>query len=133
MGDIQADNGAVMSKEIDVEFCEIVMGLLTEVREDQKQINRKFDEGTAKFVTLEKSLHDHAVESSARHTQILHAFPAQDTDGHRRYHEAQIEKIELRNRMVRECLVLCAKTGGLASVAWLAHAVWIAFKTEFLE
>lgn len=120
-------------KELDVEFCQIVMQLLTEVREDQKQIRQMFDAGNEQFRALEKSLHDYAAESSFRHAQIIGAFPAHDTDGHRRYHESQIERIELRNRMIRECLVLCAKTGGLAGAGWLLHAIWIAIKSEFLE
>jgi len=131
VGDIQDSSVAAMNKEMD--FCQIVMGLLTEVRDEQRQIRKMFDEGGEQFRALEKSLHDHAEESDNRHAQILGAFPAQDTDGHRRYHESQIEKIELRNRMIRECLVLCAKTGGLAGAGWLMHAVWIAIKSEFLE
>ncbi len=116
-----------------MEFCEIVMSLLKEVREEQRRICDKFDAGEVQFRALEDSLRSHALESSTRHSQILGAFPAQDTDGHRRYHESQIERIELRNRMIRECLVLCAKTGGLGGVAWLFHAIWISFKSEFLE
>lgn len=60
--------------------------------------------------------------------QILRAFPGEDTDGHRRYHEAVIEWRELRNKMVREALIKVAQGGALAGAGWVALAIWRAFK-----
>lgn len=60
--------------------------------------------------------------------QVLSAFPAGDTDGHRRYHEAVIEWRELRNKMVKEALIHAAKAGTLAGAGWIAFAIWQSFK-----
>lgn len=59
--------------------------------------------------------------------KLLAGFPGGDTDGHRRYHTAVIERMELRNKMVREALIKVAGSGALAGAAWLAYAVWAAF------
>lgn len=56
------------------------------------------------------------------------AFPGGDTDGHRRYHEAVIERIELRNKLIREALVKVAQAGAVAGAGWLMLAIWEAFK-----
>lgn len=59
--------------------------------------------------------------------QILNAFPAGDTDGHRRYHESVIEWRELRNKVVRECLVKAAQATTLGALGWVALAIWKSF------
>lgn len=56
------------------------------------------------------------------------AFPGGDTDGHRRYHEAVIERLELRNKLIREALVKVAQAGAVAGMGWLLLAIWQAFK-----
>lgn len=56
------------------------------------------------------------------------AFPGGDTDGHRRYHEAVIERIELRNKLLREALLKLAQAGAVAGMGWLLLAIWQAFK-----
>jgi hypothetical protein len=60
--------------------------------------------------------------------QVLSAFPAGDTDGHRRYHEAVIEWRELRNKLVREALIKVTQGGALAGAGWVALAIWQSFK-----
>lgn len=70
-----------------------------------------------------------ALADNTRKTeQILTAFPAGDTDGHRRYHESVIEWRELRNKMVREALIKVAQGGAVAGFAWVALAIWQSFK-----
>jgi hypothetical protein len=59
--------------------------------------------------------------------RLVAGFPDGDAEAHRRYHEAVIERIELRNKIVREALVKVAGSGALAGLAWLAYAVWQAF------
>lgn len=115
---------------MDDNFCKLVMDTLQELKKGQSAMNDKFDRGETVFRTLENALNDHATQSAERYKTLIQAFPADDVQGHRRYHEAQIEKIELRNRVVRECLVLCAKTGGVVGVGWLVHAIWVAAKYE---
>lgn len=60
--------------------------------------------------------------------QLINAFPAGDTDGHRRYHETVIEWRELRNKLVREALIKVAQAGSLAAFGWVALAIWQSFK-----
>jgi hypothetical protein len=59
--------------------------------------------------------------------KLLRGFPDGDAEAHRRYHEAVIERIELRNKIIREALVKVAGSGFLAGAAWLAYAAWQAF------
>ncbi len=64
---------------------------------------------------------------------IARGFPDGDPESHRRYHEQIMEWHELRNKMVREALVNAAKAGGIAGLAWIAYAVWTAFKMEIMR
>ncbi len=59
---------------------------------------------------------------------LSRAFPGGDHDGHRRYHEAVIERMELKNRLVRAALEKVIQAGALASCGWVAVAVWNYFK-----
>lgn len=69
------------------------------------------------------------LEDNTRKTeQVLSAFPAGDTDGHRRYHESVIEWRELRNKLVREALIKVTQAGALAGAGWVALAIWQSFK-----
>lgn len=76
-----------------------------------------------KLNTIEKALADNTRLTA----QLLTAFPAGDTDGHRRYHESVIEWRELRNKVVRECLVKAAQATTLGALGWVALAVWKSF------
>jgi len=67
-------------------------------------------------------------DNTRKTEQILTAFPAGDTDGHRRYHESVIEWQELRNRVVRDALVQAGKAGLLGGLGWLAFAIWQSLK-----
>lgn len=59
--------------------------------------------------------------------KLVRGFPDGDAEAHRRYHEAVIERIELRNKIIREALVKVAGSGALAGTAWLVYALWQAF------
>lgn len=60
--------------------------------------------------------------------EIKRGFPAGDYDGHRRYHEAVIERMELRNKLVREALTKAVQASTLAALGWVAVAMWNYFK-----
>jgi len=60
--------------------------------------------------------------------KVIAAFPGDDVEGHRRYHEAVIEWRELRNRVVRESLIKVAQGSALSGTCWIAYALWQAFK-----
>jgi hypothetical protein len=91
--------------------------LLSEVRDNQLDMMANFD-------TLSRKVAD----GQAATDRLLSGFPAEDLDGHRRYHESVIEWRELRNKMVREALVNVAKAGTLGAIGWLALAIWKAFQ-----
>lgn len=78
------------------------------------------DEILAKLNTIQLALADNTRKTE----QLLLAFPAGDTDGHRRYHESVIEWRELRNKLVRESLLKVAQATTLAGFGWIAVAVW---------
>jgi hypothetical protein len=67
------------------------------------------------------------VQADAAMSKLVAGFPDGDAEAHRRYHEAIIERIELRNKIIREAMVKVAGSGFLAGAAWLAYAVWQAF------
>lgn len=78
----------------------------------------------ANFDTLSAKVTQH----DGATTRLLTAFPANDVDGHRRYHESVIEWRELRNKMVREALTTMVGASAIAALGWLVLAFWQAFK-----
>ena len=91
--------------------------LLGEVRDNQLDLMANVEALSAKVSHLE-----------ATNKRLLSGFPADDVEGHRRYHESVIEWRELRNKMVREALAKVAQAGALAAFGWLALAIWNAAK-----
>lgn len=102
---------------------QLILELLQEVRNDIRNLADRAQH-------FDDDLMRHSAESEARHVQILSAFPNKDLDGHRRYHETVIEWRELRNKIVRECLVNAAKAGSLIAAGWLLYAIFVALKME---
>jgi hypothetical protein len=66
-------------------------------------------------------------QADAAMAKLVAGFPDGDAEAHRRYHEAVIERIELRNKIIREALIKVAGSGALAGLGWLAYAIWQAF------
>lgn len=87
-----------------------LIDLLTEMRDNQRDLINK-------VTALE--------QTTAR---LMSGFPADDVEGHRRYHESVIEWRELRNKMVREAMMKVAQAGTLAAFGWLALAIWKSFR-----
>jgi len=122
---------------IGVDLIALIVKLLEELRtsvgdlkSEQHSMLESFHLMESNAIAFENTLRDHARESSARHKQLLSAYPAEDIEGHRRYHESVIEWRELRNKMVREALIKCASAGALAGLGWLLYAIWLAVKFE---
>lgn len=57
-------------------------------------------------------------------------FPLEDPNGHRKYHEAIIERQQLRNDIFRESLTHAAKVGFLSGIVFFCWLVWLYLKTE---
>lgn len=66
-------------------------------------------------------------QQNAAIARLISGFPADDVDGHRRYHESVIEWRELRNKLVREALTKMVGAGALAAAGWLLLAIWQSF------
>lgn len=88
----------------------ILVEVLMEMRDNQRDMADKLD----------------AMQAST--DKLMTGFPAQDVDGHRRYHESVIEWRELRNKLVREALQKMVGTGALAAAGWLLLAIWQSLK-----
>jgi hypothetical protein len=91
--------------------------VLTELRDGQLELMATID-----------ALNVKTVKSEAAITRLLSGFPADDVEGHRRYHESVIEWRELRNKLVREALTKMVGAGALVAIGWLGMAFWQAFK-----
>ena len=119
-----------MADPIAADVIAIVIRLLEEVKAEQSSLAVSIQELKHNTDIFEDALKRHAEESCNRHKQILEAFPADDIEGHRRYHESVIEWRELRNKMVREAMIKCSSAGALAGMGWLLYALWQMFKME---
>ena len=94
-----------------------LVALLTEMRDNQLDLRADVEQLSNKFGTLQ-----------GVNERLLSGFPAEDVDGHRRYHESVIEWRELRNKLVREALIKIASAGALGAAGWLLLAIWQSFK-----
>lgn len=90
--------------------------LLSEVRDNQLDMRADFEQ-----------LSQHVSQLRATNERLLSGFPAEDVEGHRRYHESVIEWRELRNKLVREALIKVASAGALGAAGWLILAIWKSF------
>ena len=61
---------------------------------------------------------------------LRRAFPDGDWDGHRRYHEAVIRRMEARTQFYRDLSGHLIKGGAWALIVFLAWASWQAIKTK---
>ncbi len=82
-------------------------------------------------IELFKEIQETQNSMACQLSQITKAFPNEDIDGHRRYHESVIEWSELRNKMVREALLKCAGAGAVAGAGYLIYAISITVKMYF--
>ena len=62
--------------------------------------------------------------------ELRKAFPDADVDGHRRYHEAVIKRIEARAKLYNELTSHLLKNGLWLGIGFIAYALWQTFKTK---
>jgi hypothetical protein len=91
--------------------------LVSDLRDGQLELMANMD-----------ALNSKSAKQEAAIARLLAGFPADDVDGHRRYHESVIEWRELRNKLVREALQKVVGAGALAAAGWVLLAVWQAFR-----
>jgi len=92
------------------------------------QVLAELRDGQVELMANIDALNLKTAQSEAAITRLLSGFPADDVEGHRRYHESVIEWRELRNKLVREALTKMVGAGALAAIGWLVLAFWQAFK-----
>ncbi|WP_036170338.1 hypothetical protein [Massilia sp. 9096] len=91
--------------------------LVGQMRDEQAELMANMDAHNVKMGEHEAAI-----------ARLISGFPANDIDGHRRYHESVIEWRELRNKLVREALTKMVGAGALAAAGWLVLAIWQAAK-----
>ena len=94
-----------------------LVALLTEMRDNQLDMRADVEQLTQKFVSLQ-----------AANERLRSGLPADDVEGHRRYHESVIEWRELRNKLVRDLLMKAAQATFMGALGFLALAAWKAFQ-----
>lgn len=100
-----------------------VVAAINGLRDDLDQ--RHLENTTALGVTERK------VDEVIRRVDDLHdAFPGGDWEGHRRYHEAIIKKIEAHEKFYQDLRAELAKKGMWALIVLLGLALWQYFKTK---
>lgn len=60
-------------------------------------------------------------------------YPLNDPEGHRRFHEAVIERQRLRNEIVKDAVAHAAKAGFLSGIVFLGWLVWLYLKMEITK
>jgi hypothetical protein len=70
------------------------------------------------------------VKFAQMHKLITDAFPAGDPHGHRAYHELQIKQSDGWDKIKGEVLSKFLTSGLWIAAAYLAFAVWQAFKQD---
>lgn len=74
---------------------------------------------------------DRKVDEAIRRIDDLHkAFPGGDWEGHRRYHEAMIERIEKRAKLYDAMLEELTKKGMWALILFVGTALWFYIKSK---
>lgn len=94
-----------------------LVALLTEMRDNQLDMRADVEQLSQKVGSLQ-----------AANERLLSGFPADDVEGHRRYHESVIEWRELRNKLVRDLLMKAAQATFMGALGFLALAAWKAFQ-----
>lgn len=90
--------------------------VLTELRDAQRRM-----------IEVVEGLKSRDADDRAAIDKIMAGFPANDFDGHRRYHESVIEWRELRNKIARECLSKIAQATIFGALGWLGVLLWKTF------
>ena len=100
--------------------------VMAELRELRDDLNQRHSENVTRH-----DVTDRKVDEAIRRIDDLHkAFPGGDWDGHRRYHESVIGRIEARTRFYEDLRGHLIKNGMWAFLIFLAWAAWQSIKTK---
>lgn len=104
---------------------DVMLTLLQTIHDDLQDIKGKQED-------MQQTLTDHINTEPNEWAEILNdlvkrSFPNEDPEGHRRYHEAEMNYMEARAEFWRKLLFEVSKYGLIGVVGWLAYTVWVAF------
>ena len=89
-------------------------------------LDTRHDENTERHNTTDERLE----EVLRQIKKLSDGFPAGDTDGHRRYHEAVIKRAEARAKLWEETRAHVIKNGFWLGLGFLCWTLWQAFKAK---
>ena len=83
-------------------------------------------------VKLDKKLSDHMINETAELAQMVtsimeRSFPEGDPEGHRKYHEASINRAESNAKFWQTMSLELSKWGLIGFLGWAVYALWGAF------
>ena len=91
------------------------------------QQNQKLDDLNEAVRDTANELRAHADGETARIAAIAAGFPDGDPDGHRRYHEAEIKRIEARAEFWKKLRLSVTQWGLLGFLGWALVSLWHEF------
>ena len=91
------------------------------------QQNQKLDDLTEVVRDTANELRAHADGETARIAAIEAGFPDGDPDGHRRYHEAEIKRIEARVEFWSKLRLSVTQWGLVGFIGWVLVSLWHEF------
>lgn len=91
------------------------------------QQNQKLDDLTEVVRDTANELRAHADGETARIAAIAAGFPDGDAAGHRRYHEAEIKRIEARAEFWSKLRLSVTQWGLLGFLGWALVSLWLEF------
>lgn len=96
---------------------EVIISLLQELREGQTNLANEMR-------NMSNQLNEHVATDERILKDIYKSFPEGDIEGHRRYHEAVIENMQVRAELVRACLKAVASAGLITGIGFTVKALW---------
>jgi hypothetical protein len=90
------------------------------------EMGLRHTENSSSLEVIEKEL----MVLTERMDDLSKGFPGGDWEGHRRYHEAVIKRMEARTDLYRELQSELAKKGLWALIVMACTAVWFYFKSH---
>lgn len=91
------------------------------------QQNQKLDDLNEAVRDTANELRAHADGETARIAAIAAGFPDGDPDGHRRYHEAEIKRIEARAEFWSKLRLSVTQWGLVGFIGWVLVSLWHEF------
>lgn len=103
----------------------LLLSMVKDVHDDVKTLHTTI---TALDLRLTKHMTEETLELAQEISKMmLIAFPEGDPHGHRKLHEADIDRAKARAAFWRKLLEEITKYGLLGLISWLAITAWSAF------